>query len=205
MVILDEQKIKYAKRGEIAGIIFLAVAAAGALLFAVCYPIARARDIGTLEYVSYSLPPVLIALGAAGAAVCNIKYGAYADKLIRQYILDVCLENPQAMHPERDSLTFYISLAGCKFLMRANGYKENLIFDFSVLERLSPARRAAITTEICNRITVSFCRLYERGAKYKDVAYTCGNGFKKGKTVPVITGGVPDKKAYKLYLKNKRN
>lgn len=203
MVTLDEQKIRRIKRGELLGFIFLAVAAAGLILFAVCYPIARAKDVRVLLYLSYILAPLLIAIGAAGAAVCNLKYGKMAERLISKYILDVCLENPRAMHPERDSLTFYISLDGCTYSMRANGYKECLTFDFSALKRLSPSLRAAITTEICNRLTASFCRLYERGAKYKDVNYTVEYGSKKSKTVPIITDGIPDKKSFKIYLKNK--
>lgn len=202
MVNLDERKITIIKRGELAGYICLALAAAGVIFFAVCYPIARVKDSSSLLLVAYIVPPVLIALGAAGAAYCNIKFGGSAEKLIRQYILDVCLENPQAMHPERDSLTFYVSLDGCKFSMHANGYKESLIFDFSPFKRLSFARKAAIATEIGDRLTVSFCRLYERGAKYREVNYTV-TGSKKNKIIPIIASGVPDKKSYKIYLKNK--
>lgn len=202
MVILDEKKIADIRRGELFGYLFLAVAAAGVIIFTVCYPIARVKDLSTLLLLSYILPPVLTALGAAGAAVCNIKYGGQEDRLISKYVLDICLENPQAMHPERDSLTFYIEPDGCKFLMHANGYKENLVFDFSAFKKLSLMRKAAITTEICNRLTVSFCRLYERGAKYREVNYTV-NGGKKNKVVPIITDGVPDKKSFKIYLKNK--
>ena len=181
----------------------LSFALAGLVFFAVCYPIARVKDLSALLLLSYILSPILISFGAAGAAVCNIKFGGEADKTIRQYVLDTCLENPQAMHPERDSLTFHIVLDGCVFTMNANGYKESLIFDFSAFKKLTPSRRTAIATEICTRLTVSFCRLYERGAKYKDVNYTIQNGTKKSKTVPIITGGVPDKKSFKIYLKNK--
>lgn len=203
MVILDEKKIAHAKRGELFGLLSIAGAAAGLIFFAVCYPTARVYHLQALLILSYALAPSLIAAGALGAAVCNIKYGAAADKLIRQYIIDVCLENPQAMHPERDSLTFFITFDGCKFYMHANGYKENLEFDFSAFKKLSPMRRAAIATEIGNRLTISFCRLYERGAKYKDVNFIIENGSKKNKSVPIIADGVPDKKSFKIYLKNK--
>ena len=204
MVTLDEKKIADIKRGELIGYICLAVAVAGVIFFAVCYPIARVKDLSSLLLLSYILSPLLIALGAVGAAMCNTKFGGTGDKLIRTYILDVCLENPQAMHPERDSLTFYIELENCTFSMHANGYKESLIFDFSAFKWLGPMRRAAIATEICNRLTATFCRLYERGAKYKDVNYTIKFGRKKSKLVPIITDGVPDKKSFKIYLKNKK-
>lgn len=203
MVILDEEKAAYAKRGGLINILSLTVALAGVVFFAVCYPVARKMDIHALLIASYIVSPVLVAAGAAGAALCSLKYGTNTEKTIRQYIIDVCLENPQAMHPERDSLTFYITLDGCSFSMHANGYKENLTFDFSAFKKLSPARRAAIATEIGNRLTISFCRLYERGAKYKDVNYKIENGSKKSKLIPIITGGVPDKKSFKIYLKNK--
>lgn len=203
MVNLDEKKISNIKRGELIGYICLAAATAGVIFFAACYPVARVKDSSTLLLVSYIVPSVLIAIGAAGAAFCNIRYGGSADRLIRQYILDVCLENPKVLHPERDSLTFYISLDGCKFSMHANGYKESLVFDFSAFKRLSFARKAAIATEIGDRLTVSFCRLYERGAKYRDVNFTV-EGSKKKKLVPIITDGVPDKKSFKIYLKNKK-
>ena len=203
MVTLDEKKIADIKRGELLGFICLAVAVAGLIFFAVCYTVARVEDLSALLLLSYILSPILIALGASGAALCNIKYGNAADRLIRQYIIDICVENPKAMHPERDSLTFYIELEGCVFNMHANGYKESLVFDFSPFKKLYPMRRAAISTEICNRLTVSFCRLYERGAKYDEVNYTMKSGRKKNKVVPIIANGVPDKKSYKVYLKNK--
>lgn len=201
-MIFDESKIKDVKRGELMGTVFLAVAAAGVIFFAVCYPLARARSSDALLYLSFALPPALMLAGAAGAALCNLTYGARAEKLISDYVLAVCLENPQAMHPERDSLTFRIYRSGCIFTMNANGYKDGLTFDFSAFKRLNAARRAAITTAICNRLTVSFCRLYERGAKYADVGYVIDG---KNKSVAIISGGVPDKKAFKIYLKNKRN
>ena len=203
MVALDEKKIADIKRGELIGYLSLLIAIAGVIFFAVCYPVARVKDLSSLLLLSYILAPVLIALGSIGGALCNVKYSANADKLIRQYILDICLENPQAIHPERDSLTFRIELEGCKFLMHANGYKENLVFDFSAFKRLWPMRRASIATEICNRLIISFCRLYERGAKYKEVNYIIQYGRKKSKTVPILTDGVPDKRSFKIYLKNK--
>ncbi len=201
-MVLDENRIKGVKRGELIGTVFLAVAAAGLILFAVCYPLARARNLDALLYLSFALPPALIVAGAAGAALCNIKYGARAERIISDYVLAICLENPQAMHPERDSLTFRIYRNGCIFTMNANGYKDGLTFDFSAFKRLNAARSASITTTICNRLTVSFCRLYERGARYADVGYVIEG---KHKSVAIISGGVPDKKAFKIYLKNKRN
>ena len=203
MVNLDESKIAKIKRGELMGIICLAAAAAGLVFFAACYPTARVKDSDSLLLVSYIVSPVLIALGGGGAAFCNVKFGGDADRLISKYIIDVCLENPQVLHPERDSLTFFIGFEGCTFTIRANGYKESLVFDFSAFKRISIARRAAIASELGNRLIVTFCKLYERGAKYKDVNFTV-EGSKKKKVVPIIVDGVPDKKSFKMYLKNKK-
>ena len=203
MVTFDEEKIAKIKRGEFFGYVCLFVAVAGLVFFAVCYTVASVKDLSTLLLLSYAIPPVLVALGAGGAAFCNIKFSGEADRLIRKYVLDICLENAKAFHPERDSLTFYIELDGCKFLIHANGYKENIVFDFSAFKKLYPMRRSAIGTEICNRITITFCRLYERGAKYNEVNYILKVGTKKSKAVPIITEGTPDKKSFKIYLKNK--
>lgn len=202
MSTLDKKSIKSIKIGELFGYLFLAVAAAGMIIFAVCYTIAKVKNLPTLLTISYILGPVICSIGTLTAAILNLKYGKMADRLIKKYILDICLENPKAMHPERDSLTFYIELEGCTFLMHANGYKENLVFDFSPFKRLTPSRKSAIATEISNRIIITFCKLYERGAAYKDISYV----FKKGSTdkaVPIIVNGEPDKKSFKIYLKNK--
>lgn len=202
MITLDEKKIKSIKLGELFGYLFIAVAGAGMIFFVVCYTIAKVKNASALLTLTYILAPMICSTGTLIAAILNLKYGRMADRMIKKYILDICLENPKAMHPERDSLTFYIEQDGCTFLMHANGYKDNLVFDFSAFRRLTFSRRAAIATEISNRIIVSFCKLYERGATYKDVSYI----FKKGssdKAVPIIAGGVPDKKSFKIYLKNK--
>ena len=202
MVVLDEDKVKRVKLGDLIGCICLAVAAAGVLFFAVCYPIAKAQSLDVLLNLSYILAPVLIILGATGAAICNLKFGAENDRLIHKYVLDICLEKPEVMHPERDSLTFYIELEDCKFLMHTNGYNDGLTFDFSAFKKLGPMRKSEIATEICNRLVISFCRLYKHGSQYRDVSYVLKNGSKE-KSVPIIVNGEPDPKAYKIYLKTK--
>lgn len=203
MVNLDGQKIAKIKRGEIIQLISLCVAAAGVIFFTVTYVLARVQQSDALKTVSFAVSPILIAVGSLIAAVFNLKYGRLSEKLIRQYILDTCLEHPEAMHPEKDSLTFYISVDGCIFSMTANGYKDGLTFDFSKYKWLSKMHKSAIVYEIGLRLTVSFCRLFERGAKYKNVNYTIDRKSKKQKLVPIITDGIPDRKSFKIYLKNK--
>ena len=203
MVVLDEDKVKKVKLGDLIGYISLAIASAGALFFAVCYPIARTQDSDVLLNLACILAPVLIIIGATGSAICNIKFGGECDRMIHKYVLDVCLENPAVMHPERENLTFFIELEGCTFTMHTNGYNENLTFDFSAFKRLGPMRKSEIATEICNRLIVSFCRLYKNGSQYKEVNYVLKTSEKEGKNVPIIVDGKPDPKAYKIYLKTK--
>ena len=202
MIVLDEDRVKKVKLGDLIGFICLGVAAAGVLFFAIFYPVAKSQNSETLLNLAYILAPVLIILGATGAAICNIKFGGEGDRLIHKYVLDVCLEKPEVMHPERDSLTFYIEYADCKFTMHANGYNEGLTFDFSAFNKLGPMRKSEIATEICNRLVISFCRLYKHGSQYTEVSYVLKNGSKE-KTVPIIVNGEPDPKAYKIYLKTK--
>lgn len=203
MVNLDEQKIAKIKRGELIELISLCVAAVGVIFFIVTYIVARVQNNEALKIVSFVVSPVLIAVGSASAALFNLKYGRLSEKTIRQYIIDTCVENPALLHPERDSLTFYISVDECRFEIKANGYKEGLTLDFSAYKRLSPFRKSAIYSEIGTRLTVTFCRLFERGAKYKEVGYTADFKSKKKKLVPIITDGLPDRKSFKIYLKNR--
>lgn len=203
MINLDGQKIAKIKRGELIGLVSLCVAAAGAIFFIVTYIVARVQDSEALKITSFVVSPILIAVGASVSALFNLKYGKLSEQLIRQYIVDSCVENPALLHPERDTLTFYISVEDCKFCVKANGYKDGLTLDFSAFKKLSPFRKSAIYSEIGTRLTVTFCRLFERGAKYKEVGYTADFKGKKKKLVPVITDGLPDRKSFKIYLKNK--
>lgn len=203
MANLDRDKIAKIKQGEILGWVCLAAAGAGVIFFAVCYPIARVEDIYSLLLLSYILSPILVGGGAIGSALCNFTFGASEDRLINKYVVDTCLENPQAMHPERTSLTFFIDMDGSAFTMHANGYSDKLVFDFSPFGKLTPMRKSTIANAICVKLTETFCRLYDRGAKYSDVGYMLSYGRKKTKNIPIISNGVPDKKSYKIYLKTK--
>lgn len=203
MVNLDGQKIAKIKRGEIIQLISLCVSAAGVIFFIVTYVLARVQNSDALKIVSFAVSPALIAVGSLIAAVFNLKYGRLSEKLIRQYILDICLEHPEAMHPEKDSLTFYITEENRVFTMTANGFRDGLKFDFSAYKWLFAIHKSAIFNEIGTRLTVSFCRLFERGAKYKDVAYTVKLKSKSKKPVPIISNGIPDRKSFKIYIKNK--
>ena len=160
--------------------------------------IARPDD-GFRIYGSILCAP--LSIFAAVAAVCNLKYGRAIDKIIKNYVRDVFIENAALMHPERDSLTYYISNDGWEFSIKANNFKERIIFDFSAFGKLSAIRKSSVTTTIIERLEWSYCRLYERGGTYKTVSYAVIKSGKQGKTFNIIENGTPDKKAYKDYKK----
>ena len=135
------------------------------------------------------------------SAICNLKYGRTLDRIIKNYVQEVFIENAALMHPERDNLTYYISNEGNGFFVKTNNFKELITFDFSAFGKLSLTRKATITTAIIDRLGATFCRLMERGGKYKTVSYCAVKDGKQGKTVNIIENGTPDKKIYKNYLK----
>ena len=194
--------VKKLKHGELAGTVAIAFCLLVIIYFAVCFTIARVQDIKALQLATLITSPILLVAGAGVAAFCNLKYGRALDKAIAEYVRQTFIENAPLMHPERNSLTFYISLEGSEAQIQINGYNEKITFDFSPLGKLSPARRLSILTAIENRLVITFCRLYERGASYTDVSFTERTGRKSGKVNRVISAGEPDKKAFKLYLKS---
>ena len=107
------------------------------------------------------------------------------------------------MHPEKEILDFGFCFQGSKVILKVNKFKEEIIFDFSAFGKLSAVRRSSVSAAISNRLSHTFCLLAERGAKYKTVSYTARAGEKQGKPVYIILNGVPDKKAYRAYLKTK--
>ena len=197
--------IKKWKRGELCGTIATIFCGIVLIYFAICFPLASVKELEGLQLVTEITAPILIAAGAGIAAFCNLKYGKLLERAIRQYVLDVFVENAAAMHPERNSLSFYISVQDSDIELTVNGYKEKIVFDFSAFGKLSLTRKAAVLTEIENRLCITFCRLYERGSDYSEVSYSEREGTrrKSGKPVNIILNGVPDKKAFKNYLKNK--
>ena len=137
------------------------------------------------------------------AAICNLKYGKALERIIKNYVQDVFIENAALMHPEKDSLTYYISNDKQRFFVKANNFKELITFDFSAFGRLSLSRKVETSNAIIERLGATFCRLMERGGKYKTVSYCSIKDGKQSKTVNIIENGTPDKKAYRNYLKTK--
>ncbi len=197
---LNTEEIKKLKKGELWGLIALSFAGISCVAAIVFFALAIARpDDGFRIYGSILCAP--LSIFAAVAAVCNLKYGRAIDKIIKNYVRDVFIENAALMHPERDSLTYYISNDGWEFSIKANNFKERIIFDFSAFGKLSAIRKSSITTTIIERLEWTYCRLYERGGTYKTVSYAVIKSGKQGKTFNIIENGTPDKKAYKDYKK----
>ena len=197
---LNTEEIKKLKTGELWGLIALSFAGISCVAAIVFFALAIARpDNGFRIYGSILCAP--LSIFAAVAAVCNLKYGRAIEKIIKNYVRDVFIENAALMHPERDSLTYYISNDGWEFSIKANNFKERIIFDFSAFGKLSAIRKSSITTTIIERLEWSYCRLYERGGTYKTVSYAVIKSGKQGKTFNIIENGTPDKKAYKDYKK----
>ncbi len=197
---LNTEEIKKLKKGELWGLIALSFAGISCVAAIVFFALAIARpDDGFRIYGSILCAP--LSIFAAVAAVCNLKYGRAIDKIIKNYVREVFIENAALMHPERDSLTYYISNDGWEFSIKANNFKERIIFDFSAFGKLSAIRKSSVTTTIIERLEWSYCRLYERGGTYKTVSYAVIKSGKQGKTFNIIENGTPDKKAYKDYKK----
>ena len=139
-----------------------------------------------------------------GERTGNIAIGACAILLIYFAVRDIFIENAKLMHPEKDSLTFYCRLYDDSAEISVNNYKEKILFDFSAFKKLSPLRKSTVAAAITTRLCVTFLKLnLQRGAKYSSVCYTARAEKRGGKRAFIINGGKPDKKALKIYYKNK--
>ena len=195
--------IKKLKRGELAGTLATIFCGIVLIYFAVCFSVASALDLQTLQTVTLITAPILMVAGIAVAAYCNLKFGGALDKAVKKYITQTFVENAALMHPERNSLTFYITVTDKTFELQVNAYRERIVLDFTEYGKISLTRKAAILSEIERTLCATFCRLYERGGEYTDVSYAFKEGTRRkaGKTVYIIKNAEPDKKAFKTYLK----
>ena len=202
MANLNTEEIKKLKKGELWGVVALIGAGVSFIATIVLFVVAVTLDIEGLRNYG-SLLAIPIAIFTATAAVCNLTYGRALDRIIKNYVQEVLIENASLMHPERDSLTYYISNEGNEFFIKANNFKEIITLDFSAFGKLSLSKKATVTTAIVERLGATFCKLLERGGKYKNVSYCAVKDGKQGKIIYIIENGAPDKKAYKNYLKQK--
>lgn len=205
MARLDEERIKKLKTGEkiaLAATLFCGAMLAAFIALFVCGEVLK-KDALIIAALAGCIP--LIVVGAAAGAFFNVKFGGAMDKLIKDYVRDVFIENAALMHPERNSLTFYVFLEGSSLGITVNGYKERILFDLSPFGKLSMGRKLSVLNAIESRLCVTFCRLYDNGANYAEVSYTEREGTRRRtkKPVPIIVNGQPDRKSYKIYLKNR--
>lgn len=198
---LNTEEIKRFKKGEFCGL--LATVGAGVACIELIVFLSVAIALSRIDLRIYALGVCIPLMGvfALLATVFNLKYGKALDRIINNYVRDIFVENAALMHPERDSLTYYISNDGRQFFVKANNFKELITFDFSAFGKLSAVRKATITTAIIERLGTTYCRLMERGGKYKTVSYAVIKNGTQSKTVNIIENGAPDKKIYKNYLK----
>lgn len=201
MATLNADNVKKIKRGEIAGYAATAVCALALVYFIIAFTVSQVLDVYALRLATLIVSPVIMVIGAAVSAYCNLKFNALSERIISRYVQAVMLENAQAMHPEREKLVFKIYAEGSECFLSVNGYKESIVFDFSAFGRISFFRRAQITSAIAERLSSTFFKLYERGAKYSQVTYTVNTPSNTGKPVNIIEGGKPEQKSYKVYLK----
>ena len=203
MANLNTEEIKKLKAREKIGVIALVGCAVVCACFIAVYIFASDKDLSDLKLAYLIWSPIALAILASCAAICNLKYGRALDRIIKNYVQEIFIENASLMHPERDSLTYYISNDGAEFYVKANNFKEQIIFDFSAFGKLSLSRKATIISAIVERLGTTYCKLFERGGKYKNVSYCAVKDGKQGKFINIIENGTPDKKIYKNYLKQK--
>ena len=201
MANLNTEEIKKLKKGELGGLIAAVFAGIACVALIVLFAIAIARSDSNMRIYASGICLPITSVCSIIIAICNLKYGRALDRIIKTYIQEVLIENAALMHPERDSITYYISNDGNEFFVKTNNFKEVITFDFSAFGKLSFTRKATITAAIIDRLGATFCRLSERGGNYKNVSYCAVKDGKQGKTVHIIENGTPDKKIYKNYLK----
>ena len=205
MTDLQPSEIKKLKRGELVGNIATGFCGVVLIYFIVGFAVAFAYGFDTFKIIVSATAGGLIAAGIGLAVYCSFRFGGALDKLIENYVLNVFVENAEKMHPERDSLTFYMDLENTELTIKVNNFKEKIVFDFSAFGKLSPMRRMNIFASTETRLICTFIRLWDRGAKLKDVSYAIngGNRRRNGKTFPIIENGQPEKRSMKIYLRNR--
>ena len=201
MATINTEEVKKFKAREKIGVIALIGCVVVCACFIAVFIFASVKDLPDLKLAYLIWSPIALAILAGIAAFYNLKYGRAIDRIIKNYVQEILIENAALMHPERDNIIYYISNESNEFFVKTNNFKELITFDFSAFGKLSLARKATITAAIIDRLGATFCRLMERGGKYKTVSYCAIKDGNQGKTINIIENGTPDKKIYKNYLK----
>ncbi len=203
---MNEDEIKKFKKllvGERAGIALNAFCGTLLILSIILFSVGAATNNADLKIAALSVCPVTMALAIGSSAYCYFTFGRAKDRFLKEMVRDIFIENAASLRPDRSSLTYYVTIENNKAYIKTNDYKECVTFDFTPLGK-NAVSRPEITALITHTLTVTFCRLYDRGAKYTDVNYRIVLKEKTKKPVTLIADGKPDKTAYKYYLKNSR-
>lgn len=203
---IKEEEIKKFKKllvGERAGIALNAFCGTVLILSVILFSVGAATDNADLKIAALSVCPVTMALAICSSAYCYFTFGRAKDRFLKEKVRDIFIENAATLRPDRSSLTYYVTIENNKAYIKTNDYKERVTFDFTPLGK-NAVSRPEIAALITHTLTVTFCRLYDRGAKYTDVNYRIVLKEKTKKPVTLIADGKPDKTAYKYYLKNSR-
>lgn len=200
---LNAEKIKKLKRGEAVGTAATIVCGAVTAAFIVCFSIAQTKDIYILRIISITLLPALLLLAIGVSAYCNLKFGKELNTIIKNRVKAVLIENAPLMHPDKNVLSFGISVGKHSAEIKVGNFKESIKFDFSAFGKLSPMEKSTVAEAISERLNITFCRMYDRGVHYSSVSYYRANAAKKnGKEIYIIENGQPNKRAYKTYQKS---
>lgn len=201
---MNEEEIKKFRSlltGERAGIALNAFCCTVFVIAIILFSVGATAGNAQLKIIALSICPVIMAVAIGSSAYCYFKYGRAKDAFLKNKVRDIFVENAASLHPDRNSLTYYITIEKDKAYVKANDFKERVIFDFSPLGKHA-VNRSDIAGLLTHTLTVTFCRLYDRGAKYSDVSYRIYLKEKTKNPVAIIADGKPDKAAYKYYLKN---
>ena len=203
---MNEEEIKKFKKllvGERAGIALNAFCGTLLILSVNLFSVDAATDNADLKIAALSVCPVTMALAIGAFVNGYFTFGKAKDRFLKEMVRDIFIENAATLRPDRSSLTYYVTIENNKAYIKTNDYKELVTFDFTPLGK-NAVSRPEIAALITHTLTVTFCRLYDRGAKYTDVNYRIVLKEKTKKPVTLIADGKPDKTAYKYYLKNSR-
>lgn len=200
MAQLDETKIRRLVFFERTGYIATAFCGIVSVAFAVLFAISQTLGLATLRIISLTVLPALLVIGIAAAAYLHLKFGGAIKREIDGYVQSVFIENAALLHPEKSELSFGVGNTGSELFVKVNNYKELIKFDFSAFGKLTFVHKSAAYNAVADRISTTFCKLYERGAKYSSVSYYLAESGKK-KQIFVIEGGEPNKRAFRQYLK----
>ena len=102
---LNMEEIKKLKQGELIGLIALIGCAVVCVAFVCTFTVASVKGLAELKLAFLIWSPIAVAILAGVAAFFNLKYGKALDRLTKDYIQSVFVEDAELMRPERDSLT----------------------------------------------------------------------------------------------------